>query len=183
MLENYDKQIIKPIKVGDFGSMEEFIEKRVKELNPTQMTYQLATNLRLYYEPKKRRKAYSIIYSFLSAIIHRTAYESICEEIKEKGSNESEILRVISNEFNLKKSLLPLDPLYLENINFDYFNDVEKIVFFRETCKGRGSKRIRDELNNIIYLNNQYLICLNPYKFNYYSKFVYDKIHEISSGS
>ena len=103
MLENYDKQIIKPIKVGDFGSMEEFIEKRVKELNPTQMTYQLATNLRLYYEPKKRRKAYSIIYSFLSAIIHRTAYESICEEIKEKGSNESEILRVISNEFNLKK--------------------------------------------------------------------------------
>lgn len=57
--------------------------------------------------------------------------------------------------------------------------DLEKIVYARETCTGKGSKRIKDELSNIIHLNNSYLICLNPYKYNYYSTFTYHYINNI----
>ena len=89
------------------------------------------------------------------------------------------MLKIISETFGLTGILSNLDEHYKDQINYKIMNNFEKIVFAREMCTGKGSKQIRDELSNIIHLNNSYLICLNPYKFNYYSKFVFNFINSL----
>ena len=42
----------------------------------------------------------------------------------------------------------------------------------------KKDKVIKDELSNIIHMNSALAICLNPYKFNYFSKYVYDYINQ-----
>ena len=181
LLENYDCSEIKHISEKDFKPLKEFIEYHITELSPTEMTYQLASNLRVYYEDEKRKKEGSIIYGYLSAVIHRTDKETIIEQLIEKDYTEKKILQAISKKFDIKPTLSPLSNNYVKEINTDGMTNFEKIIYLRENCSGNGSKRIRDELGNIIHLNNTYFICLNPYKFNYYSEFVHHKICELNT--
>ena len=72
----------------------------------------------------------------------------------------------------------PLCASYIVEIdNYEYL-DFEKIVKCREeiTNRSRKGKVIKDELSNIIHMNSSHAICLNPYKFNYFSKYVKDFI-------
>ncbi|MDD6640207.1 MAG: hypothetical protein PUE66_04320 [Erysipelotrichaceae bacterium] len=172
LLESYDIETIKPINRDDFDSLTEFIKRRINELNPSEMTYQLAANMRLFYEREKSKKYHKEIYGYLSMIIHKKAKSEIDEQLAKAGRSEEDLLKVISDTFGFEQTLCKLRDSYVKNINYRNMNNVEKIVFAREMCSGSGSKRIKDELSNIIHLNNSYLICLNPYKFNYYSKFV-----------
>ena len=72
----------------------------------------------------------------------------------------------------------PLQQNYLENINVDCFTSFERVLYCRELIKtnSKSGRIIKDELSNIIHLNSAYAICLNPYKFNYFSKYVFDYI-------
>ena len=179
LLESYDSEVIKTIQKDDFNSLSEFIRNRVIELDPKEMTYQLAANLRLFYEREKSSKYNKEIYGYLSAIIHKTSKNEINRQLTKKNRTEEDLLKIISETFGLTSNLLNLDDHYEEQINYKIMNNFEKIVFAREMCTGKGSKEIRDELSNIIHLNNSYLICLNPYKFNYYSKFVFNFINSL----
>ena len=168
-MESYDNSIIKDIKLDDFGNLMDFVLERLRSL-PQEINYQTAINLRIYFE--LRKKKYPLVYSYLSAIIHKTDYEIIQTEIDKKSSKEKDLVNIINAETGLSYDLLAID--YLSKINDYNYLDFEKIVKCRELLNSRSKKDkvIKDELSNIIHMNSAYTICLNPYKFNYFSKYV-----------
>lgn len=172
-MESYDNSIIKDIKLDDFGNLMDFVLERLRSL-PKEINYQTAINLRIYFE--LRKKKYPLVYSYLSAIIHKTDYEIIQTEIDKKSSKEKDLVNIINAETGLSYDLLAID--YLSKINDYNYLDFEKIVKCRELLNSRSKKDkvIKDELSNIIHMNSAYTICLNPYKFNYFSKYVKEYI-------
>ena len=89
---------------------------------------------------------------------------------------EKDLVNIINAETGLSYDLLAID--YLSKINDYNYLDFEKIVKCRELLNSRSKKDkvIKDELSNIIHMNSAYTICLNPYKFNYFSKYVKEYI-------
>lgn len=171
-LESYDKVTIKEVESTQFKPMTEFIRDKIIGLN-TIMDYQMAINLRLYYEVNKASKCHKEVYGYLSAILHKTPYDVIMNSLQDKGKTENEMLEIISNDMGI--SITGLSPTYTDDINIDYYTDFEKIIYAREQCKNsKKGKIIKDELSNIVHMNQAYAICLNPYEYNYFSKYVYD---------
>lgn len=174
-IETFDTNRIMPINANDFDSMTNFIKNRINEL-PKEINYQTATNLRLFYEINKAKKYQKEVYGYLSQIIHKIPKSTICESLNKYEKGEEDILDIINEQFDTK--FLPLSNNYLDSINISEFNQFEKIIYVRELCKSKSQKQkvIKDELSNIIHMNMAYAICLNPYKFNYFSKYVFEYI-------
>ncbi|HMM00001.1 MAG TPA: hypothetical protein PKC96_01500 [Bacilli bacterium] len=176
-LETFDKDEIRPIKSSDFDSLESFIDKRLSSFAGN-MNYQISINLRLYFEVTNKVSKNSVIYQYLSAIIHKTKYEEIIELLKSKKTNENKILKQIRDKSG--HVFGPLSITYNEEIDTSAFSNFEKVFLARESLgRGKHLQAIKDELNNIVHLNCAYAICLNPYSFSYFSKFVYDYISKI----
>lgn len=179
-IENYDQVEIKQIDINDFKLLDEFVFDRLISGNlGTQMNYIIACNLRLFYELRKIRGKYSYAYSYLSAIIHKTSYNEIVnKDIEEKALIQiNKDLMEYNADFNLVYT--KLDPDYIDKIDDYNYTSFEKVFRLRENYAnktGKKNKIIFDELSNIIHLNSSYTICLNPYKFNYFSKYVYELI-------
>lgn len=168
-MESYDDSIIKDIKLDDFGNLSDFVSNRLSTL-PKEINYQTAINLRILFELRKKKN--QLVYAYLSAIIHKVDYAIIQAEIANKGKCEKDLVNIINNETGFSYSLLAND--YLSKINeFNYLN-FEKIVKCRELLNSRSKKDkvLKDELSNIIHMNSAHAICLNPYIFNYFSKYV-----------
>ena len=101
--------------------------------------------------------------------------EEIVQSLRMINKEEEDILAIIKQDLNANYS--KLDDNYLDRINIEEFNPFEKVIYAREKCPNtKRGKIIKDELNNIVHMNLAYAICLNPYKFNYFSKFVYDYV-------
>lgn len=168
-MESYADSIIKDIELEDFGSLSDFVLDRLSSL-PQEINYQTAINLRIFFELRKKKNP--LVYGYLSAIIHKADYDTIQNEITNKGKTESDLVKIINNETGFSYTLLAND--YLSKINDFTYVDFEKIVKCRELLNSRSKrdKVIKDELNNIIHMNSAHAICLNPYKFNYFSKYV-----------
>lgn len=176
-IESYGTSNILDIDKDDFKNIQDFIIERIETIG-NQMNYQLCINLRLYYEFIKNVRSNSLVYSYLSAILHKTDKREIINLLATKGITENDILERISNEFG-GKTFLPLSDDYLNNINPDSYTNLEKIILARENLtSSKKDKVIKDELSNIIHMNSALAICLNPYKFNYFSKYVYDYINQ-----
>lgn len=172
-IESYSDSIIKKIELEDFGSLSDFVLERLNMLDK-EINYQTAINLRMLFELKKKR--FPLVYGYLSAIIHKCDYSIIQDEIVKNGKTENDILNLIAKESGIYYKGLSKN--YLENINTFKYLDFEKLVKCRELINSRSSKNkvIKDELSNIIHLNDAQVYCLNPYKYNYFSKFVKDYI-------
>lgn len=171
-IETYDETKIIPITTDSFGTMTEFIKKRISELG-NDISYQMAINMRLYYELNKSSKYHKAVYGYLSGILHRYDKGLIVEKLAKDGKTEESILDVIKEDFN--KEFNPLKCEYLSDIEIDKFNNFEKIIYARECCKKSNKGRIiKDELSNVVHMNQAYAICLNPYKYNYFSNYVYE---------
>ena len=68
--------------------------------------YRKIINLRILAETKKSRsKDYRIVYEYLSAILHQKSYETIINELREKGYSEDKVITIIFDKFkvNLEK--------------------------------------------------------------------------------
>lgn len=171
-IETYNETIIKPIKKDNFDSMTNFIKKRLKEL-PHEINYLLAINLRLYYEINKASRYHKEVYGYLSQILHRKEKSEIIESLEKVNKTENDILSAIKDDLKIDYDVL--DNEYKLGINIDSMTNFEKLIFARENCsKNKLGKEIKNELNNIVHMNMAYAICLNPYEFNYFSKFVYN---------
>lgn len=171
-IETYDKTKVLPISPDSFGTMSGFIQKRISDLNPD-LNYQMAINMRLYYELNKASKYHKVVYGYLSGILHRYNKTAIIERLSREGRNEEDILKVLKKDFG--KKFTPLKEDYLTDFDVDKFNNFEKIIFARECCKkSEKGKIIKDELSNVVHMNLAYAICLNPYKYNYFSNYVYE---------
>lgn len=171
-IETYNETIIKPIKKDNFDSMTNFIKERLKEL-PHEINYLVAINLRLYYEINKASRYHKEVYGYLSQILHRREKSEIIESLEKVNKTENDILSAIKDDLKIDYDVL--DNEYKLGINIDSMTNFEKLIFARENCsKNKLGKEIKNELNNIVHMNMAYAICLNPYEFNYFSKFVYN---------
>ena len=171
-IETYNETIIKPIKKDNFDSMTNFIKERLKEL-PHEINYLVAINLRLYYEINKASRYHKEVYGYLSQILHRKEKSEIIESLEKVNKTENDILSAIKDDLKIDYDVL--DNEYKLGINIDSMTNFEKLIFTRENCsKNKLGKEIKNELNNIVHMNMAYAICLNPYEFNYFSKFVYN---------
>ena len=171
-IETYNETIIKPIKKDNFDSMTNFIKERLKEL-PHEINYLVAINLRLYYEINKASRYHKEVYGYLSQILHRKEKSEIIESLEKVNKTENDILSAIKDDLKIDYDVLENE--YKLGINIDSMTNFEKLIFARENCsKNKLGKEIKNELNNIVHMNMAYAICLNPYEFNYFSKFVYN---------
>ena len=168
--ENYNNIImIKDISFEDFGT----IEKQIKDhLNNKLSYFRKIINLRMLAECKKNNDDENeIIYNYLSAILHKNSKDTILKELKNKGYEEDYIISLIEDKFKIKIENIPDNILY--DFKIDDLTDFEKIFYYRDNIH---DEVIRDEFNNIIHMNSSYAISLNPYKFNYFSPYVYNNI-------
>ena len=168
--ENYNNIIkTKDISFDDFGT----IEKQIRNhLNNSLSYFRKIINLRILAECKKSNdNEYEIIYNYLSAILHKKSKNTVLKELKSKGCEEDYIINLIKNKFKTKIENMPDDILY--DFKIEDLTDFEKIFYYRDDIQ---DEVIRDEFNNIIHMNSSYTISLNPYKFNYFSPYVYNNI-------
>ena len=130
--------------------------------------------MRILTENKKSIDCdYEIIYQYLSAILHRTDKSAIIEELNEKGFTEDDIINKINDKLNFNLEKIPND--ILKDFDISELTNFEKIFYFRDEIQDES---IRDEFNNIIHMNSSYTISLNPYKFDYFSPYIYEKINK-----
>ena len=178
-LESYNESKIIRIEKENFKNISDFIKDRIYSLGTT-ISYQLSVNLRLYYEFIKNTPSNNVVYQYLSAIIHKIKKEEITALLSAKGITEEDVLLKISREFD-DRTYLPLPDNYLDSIDVGSFTNLEKIVLAREgLSRSKKDKILKDELSNIIHMNSALAVCLDPYKFNYFSRFVFEHIEKIS---
>lgn len=170
--ENYNYNIVlKDIDYNDFGTIENQVKEHI--CNNKLSYYRKIINLRILAEIKNHIDVdYEIIYNYLSAILHKEEKIIIIEKLKEKNCDEDKVLSMIEGKFNIKLEKMPDD--ILEDFNVNELTNFEKIFYFRDDI---NDETIKDEFNNIIHMNSAYMITLNPYKYNYFSPYVYDIIN------
>lgn len=168
-MESYSQEKIIKIELDDFGNLEDFVLKRLNNL-PHEINYQTAINLRAWFELKKEKN--KVLYEYLSAIIHQVEYTDIQFELAKAGKQEKDILDAINEKIGIQYSALSSN--YKDSIESFNYLDFEKIYKCRELLKSRKKKDkvLKDELSNIIHMNSAYSICLNPYKYDYFSRYV-----------
>lgn len=170
--ENYNDIIsIKNIEYSDFNTIENQVMNHISD---NKLSYfRKIINLRILTEIKKNFDSdYEIIYNYLSAIFHRKDKDIITKELENKGFNEAEIIIKINEKCGVKIDKIPDD--ILKDFNVKDLTNFEKIFYYRDQIR---EESIKDEFNNIIHMNASYVIALNPYKFNYFSPYVYEKIN------
>lgn len=171
--ENYDSFIsIKDIDYSDFDTMENHVKNHID--NHKLSYFRKIINLRILAENKKNEdNDYEIIYNYLSAILHKESKDVIIKKLKNVGFDEQQIIVKIREKFSVEIEEIP------DNIFFDFdlsqLTNFEKIFYYRDDIK---DDIIKDEFNNIIHMNCSYIISLNPYKYNYFSPYVYRMINK-----
>lgn len=171
--ENYNNHtLIKDIEYDDFDIIENQVNNHI--INNKLSYFRKIINLRILTENKKSIDCdYEIIYQYLSAILHRTDKGAIIEELNEKGFTEDDIINKINDKLNFNLEKIPND--ILKDFDISELTNFEKIFYFRDEIQDES---IRDEFNNIIHMNSSYTISLNPYKFDYFSPYIYEKINK-----
>jgi ABC-type lipoprotein export system ATPase subunit len=169
-LENYSgKATFIEITKNDFIPIECAIAEKLRRCTSY---YQQVVNLRLLAELKKyeNNDETKIVYGYLSAIMHKRDYLIIHEELSKRGVTEEQVIELIKTKFYHELGPVELD--YASNITTKDFSSFEKVLCLRESEKCRNDSVSFDEVSNIVHLNDAFTICLNPYKFNYYSPYI-----------
>lgn len=169
-IENYEigKIKINDIAYGDFDILTNHILNYIEN---GMDYYRLIINLRLYYECCKN-SSNDYIYQYLSAIYHRKSKEEINNYLKSKGLNENDIIDDILSETGIKINAVPTGEYY--NIDTSCLSLFEKLLYYRDLVT---DATIKSSYSNVVHMNESLQTCLNPYKFNYFSPFVYDDLN------
>ncbi len=170
-LENYNigDIIVKNIDYGDFDVLKNHI---LKFIDNSMEYFRLIINLRLYYECIRNQDNENV-YEYLSAIYHRIPAEEIEKKLSANGLVESELLNEIYEQTKIRLSSIPKDDYY--NIDIRKLSMFEKILYYRDLV---SDTVIKNSYNNVVHMNESLQTCLNPYKFNYFSPFVYDDLQQ-----
>jgi len=170
LFENYDGNVeSKPICFVDFQPIESHI---INNMNTLDDYFRISINLRSLLELKKSNVQNRILWEYSSAILHNYEKSRILELLKDKGVSEDDILAEIRSlfpEVASKVSRIPDD--YVIKIDTSDWSLYERSIAVRSKCK---DENIKSELNNLVHMNDSLAVCLNPFKFNYFSKYVYD---------
>jgi len=164
----------KEIESKDFGPLNVQVMDFVKK---TEMSYyRKIINLRILAEiNKSNSKMDKLIYEYLSAILHKTSKKEIKKQLKDKKITETSLKRSIYDKYKIKIKYIPDN--IMDGFNYNQLNNFEKIAFKREEARqNRKNKKktyIEKEFDDIVHLNNNYFISLNPYKFDIFSEQIY----------
>lgn len=164
----------KEIESKDFGPLNVQVLDFVKE---TEMSYyRKIINLRILAEiNKSNSKMDKLIYEYLSAILHRTNKKEIKKQLKDKKTTETYLKRNIYDKYKIKIKYIPDN--IMDGFDYEHLTNFEKIAFKREEARqNRRNKKktyIEKEFDDIVHLNNNYFISLNPYKFDIFSEQIY----------
>jgi hypothetical protein len=163
------------IRREHFGSIRGFILDKLLSLEPSEY-YRIIINLRLLLEIDSyctkggKKKA---TWGYASAILHRDPRDCIQEFLLKKGYSEKDIVVLVKNEYGLALEEMPEETT---TINYGTYTVFEKAALVRELG---GTKRINKSiLNDIVHLNSQLAICLNPYEYIDYPSYLVDEIED-----
>lgn len=164
-LENYSIGNIqlKKINYEDFDRLPKHI---LNFVNDSMEYFRKIINLRLFYECSKSYESKDV-YEYLSAIYHKKPQKEIKDKLIKKGLSEESIIDKIYHDTNIRLSSVPLEEY--SNIDINSLTLFEKILYYRDEEKGE----IKESFNNVVHMNESLLVCLNPYKFNYFSPYIY----------
>lgn len=165
-LENYgDAVTLRAVEKSDFGEFDDFVLNRINEVDDY---FQKIINLRLLYEGNHK----DIVYSYLSAIVHRISPQNLQKELAEVDITEEEIFGMIKERYPQLK--LKDIPKYKDSFSPDLsaYTLLEKAFYFRELLDEK-EKWVKIELNDMVHINRSLKICLNPYKFNLCTRELY----------
>jgi ABC-type lipoprotein export system ATPase subunit len=165
--------IIKAITKSDFGNYFDFILERCKLVSNY---YQKIINLRLFYEGKYNDKAYG----YLSAILHKYPKEVINNLLLEKEQLEQDILDSILLKTEIK---LPFysDELLINTIDISSLTIIEKAIYLRENHRELITDTyVKEEINNLIHINDKLSVCLNPFEFIFCTKYTLSLISNVT---
>lgn len=170
-LENYNIGNIN-VKNIDYGDFDVLTNHILKFIDNSMEYFRLIINLRLYYECIRNQDNENV-YQYLSAIYHRTPVEEIEKYLLDNGLVESELLNEIYEQTKIRLSSIPKDDYY--NIDIKKLSMFEKILYYRDLVTDIV---VKNSYNNVVHMNESLQSCLNPYKFNYFSPFVYDDVQQ-----
>ena len=170
--ENYGyKTKLTEIDKNDFGNFDNYIVERIKTINDY---YQKIINLRLLYEG-----GHSIVYGYLSSIVHKVSKHEIDKLLIENGTTEKEIIQTIKDKYRdlQKVTIPPYKESSVINIDTSNYSLIEKAFYLRENYKVELTKEgLIEEINDYVHINRKLRVCLNPYKFGFITKKLYDYI-------
>ncbi len=172
--ENYNgiPEIIN-INFDDFKPIEELVKTQLVNIGNKDY-YRRIVNIKILSELKKfEGKDNNLIYKYISSILHQNSKKTILEKISQESLTEKEIILKIKQILGVNIDKIPDN--YQNNICFDKWTNFEIAIAKRERIV---DKIIREELNNIVHLNDAYAISLNPYKYDYFSPYIYNIISE-----
>ncbi|MBR0420380.1 MAG: AAA family ATPase [Erysipelotrichaceae bacterium] len=147
----------------DFGDFYDFVIDRIKN---TDDYYQKIVNLRLLYEG-----SHSIVYGYLSAIVHNESKDLVDKLLVQKGQTEKAIIEKIKNNNSELKNITI--PYYTYPIHRDISNYslIEKAFLLRENYEDElKDEGLLDEINDYVHINRKLKVCLNPYKYGFITK-------------
>jgi ABC-type lipoprotein export system ATPase subunit len=169
-MSNYDgTPKMLDITVEDYKSLSSFIKNK---LASTDIYLSKIINCRLLLEIECQSQGQTTIeYGYLSAIIHGTSAEDIEKLLIDKNVLENDLLSSIEKSCGI---ILPkIKEVTDEMLKVDGLSNYEKVFYLREN---EQDPIIKSEMSELIHLNDRLAICLNPYKFDTFSPYLYDRI-------
>ncbi|HPG43496.1 MAG TPA: AAA family ATPase [Acholeplasmataceae bacterium] len=171
--ENLSTSCIKEIAFEDFQPIHKHVQNHLYAIENTASFYRKVLNLRLIAEMNKYQDTpdNDIIYQFLSALLHKKELKEISRLLNQKGRNIEEIIDKIKDVLSYDLVNIPDD--YTNVNDLSDFTLFEKAILKREEISNSIEK---DELDNLVHFNDSLAIQINPYKFNLFSKYVFEII-------
>ncbi len=169
-MSNYTGQpITQDIHTSDYNTLETFAKDRI--VNTTNPLLHVI-NSRIIFESKRNENSLSkAAYGYLSAIIHQEPETLVMEELSNVGISETDVLLHIKEVTGAALSNYMINNA--SPLSFIEFTNIEKIFCLREDTEVGIT---RDEMSSLIHLNDRLAICLNPYKFDNFSPYLYDRV-------
>lgn len=171
MMNYTGSPICKDVTTDDFGTLEYFVRKKLKN---SRNYFTRVILIRLLCEIDRQCNTKTdVIYQYLSAILHKTKILKVLKLLNARGSSEVKVLNEINTKYGIKLEKMP--PAYKRYKVEENISNFVKMIIEREN-QPKGT--IKDEMSNAVHLNDSYLICLNPFKYDYFSKYVYKKLKD-----
>lgn len=164
---------VQELAEDDFGSLRSFVCERIQFGGPDDY-YRSMLNLRLICEIdsfKKKGLVKRAAWGYTSAILHGGNRDEILGVLASKGVSEKDIQDMFKREYELE--VPPVPSQYDSNANSSY-STFERIIIGRE--KKGVTPTMKYVMDDIVHLNNNLAICLNPYKYTDYPRYIVDKV-------
>lgn len=170
-MSNYDgNPKMLDITLDDYKSLDNFIRSKLA-VTDNYLSQIINCRLLLEIECQSLRKT-NAEYGYLSAIIHGTNVNEIEKFLLDNNILEMDLLALIKNKCGI--DLPKLNEVTKDMLKMDDLTNYEKVFCLRENEK---DPVIKSEMSELIHLNDRLAICLNPYKFDTFSPYLFDRIN------